>query len=84
MKNRVHAGHMLSLDDGYRTAGCLRVKIFINQVKILPMNCLLKHLLLQLVLMMYKKYGKIEIGQFVKIPLANNLLYKVAKNLIEL
>ena len=44
-KNRVHEGHMLSLDDGYCTEGCLRGKIFMNQVKILPMNCLLKHIL---------------------------------------
>ena len=56
VKIRVHARHMLSLDDGYYTAGCLRGKIFMNQIKILPMNCLLKHLLLQLVLMMYEKF----------------------------
>ena len=30
---------MLSLDDGYYTAGCLRGKIFMNQVKLLPVNC---------------------------------------------
>ena len=56
VKSRVHTGHMLSLDDGYCTAGCLRGKIFMNQVNILPMNCLLKHLLLQLVLMMCEKF----------------------------
>ena len=39
VKNRVHLGYMLSLDDGYCTAGCLRGKIFMNQVKSLPMNC---------------------------------------------
>ena len=56
VKNRVHAGHMLSLYDGYCTEGCLRGKIFMNQVKILPVNCLLKHLLLQLVLIMCEKF----------------------------
>ena len=39
VKNRVHAGHMLSLDDRYCTAGCLRGKFFMNQVKMLPVNC---------------------------------------------
>ena len=38
LKNRVHTGHMLSLDDGYGTAG-FRGKTFTNQlsfVKVLP------------------------------------------------
>ena len=41
VKNRVHVGYMLSLDDGYYTAGCLRRKFFMNQVNHLPVNCLL-------------------------------------------
>ena len=39
VKNRVHTGHILSLDDGYCTVG-------FRKKRVLPAKCLLKHLLL--------------------------------------
>ena len=55
VKNRVHAEYKLSLDDGNYTAGCLRGKIFMNQVNF-TCELFVKHLLLQLVLIMCEKF----------------------------
>ena len=80
---RVDAEHMLSLDDGYCTAGCLRGKIFMNQVN--AHELFAKTLITITDLDDVWKVLKSWIGQFVKkFPLENNLLYKVAKTLIEL